>query len=280
MAALDDLATWPAPCAAAVVGPDGSRHTIGDITRPFALASVTKLLTAMAALVAHEEGTLDLDEELTPAGSTVADLLSHAGGIAPDRPEQLAAPRSRRMYSTASYDIIAGAVGTNAGIPFAQYLTEAVLLPLGMTPHVLAGSAGSGGWGSVTDLLLLAEAWRAPILVAQITLDRAIGVHLPDLVGILPGYGRQTPNPWGLGPERRAEKRPHWTGASNSPATYGHFGQSGTMLWIDPEAHVTLIALCDEPFGPWAIKAWPHLSDAVMAELLGGPGGATNRPPR
>ena len=50
------LSDWPGRAAAAVVQPDGSIERWGDTTEPFALASVTKLLTAMTVLIAHEEG--------------------------------------------------------------------------------------------------------------------------------------------------------------------------------------------------------------------------------
>jgi CubicO group peptidase (beta-lactamase class C family) len=83
----------------------------------------------------------------------------------------------------------------------------------------------------------------------------------------VPGYGAQDPNDWGLGVEIRGHKTPHWTGTANSPGTYGHFGQSGTMAWVDPVANVGLVALTDRDFGPWAKDAWPALSDAVLAGL-------------
>ena len=89
--------------------------------------------------------------------------------------------------------------------------------------------------------------------------------HCPELIGVLPGYGRQVPNPWGLGPEIRGEKSPHWTGSSNSPATWGHFGQAGTLLWVDPEQQTVLVVLTDEPFGELAIERWPVLADALLA---------------
>ena len=87
---------------------------------------------------------------------------------------------------------------------------------------------------------------------------------LPDY-GVLPGFGTQRPNPWGIGPEIRGHKDPHWTAASNSPHTYGHFGQVGTMLWIDPDARAAAVALCTEPFGPWAAEAWPRFSADALA---------------
>ncbi|MGH3518050.1 MAG: serine hydrolase, partial [Haloechinothrix sp.] len=71
---------------------------------------------------------------------------------------------------------------------------------------------------------------------------------------------------WGLGFEIRDHKSPHWTGSTGSPATFGHFGQSGTFLWIDPDAKIGCIALTDRDFGPWAAEVWPQFADAVLAE--------------
>jgi CubicO group peptidase (beta-lactamase class C family) len=73
-----------------------------------------------------------------------------------------------------------------------------------------------------------------------------------------------TPNDWGLGFELRDRKSPHWTGTRNSPATFGHFGAAGTFLWVDPDAGLACAVLTDEPFGPWAVEAWPALGDAVL----------------
>ena len=68
--ALDQLASWPvANCAAAVVGPGGVLATAGEQAMRFPLASVTKPLTGLAALVAVEEGALELDQSIgAPVG--------------------------------------------------------------------------------------------------------------------------------------------------------------------------------------------------------------------
>ena len=92
-------------------------------------------------------------------------------------------------------------------------------------------------------------------------------VALPGLVGVLPEFGRMDPNDWGLGFELRDAKEPHWTGRRNSPRTYGHFGGSGTFLWVDPAAGVALGVLTNLEFGDWAKEAWPLLSDAVLREV-------------
>ena len=88
-------------------------------------------------------------------------------------------------------------------------------------------------------------------------------MQFPGLEGILPGFGRFSPNDWGLGLELRDRKQPHWTGARNSPTTFGHFGRSGGFLWVDPEAGLALACLSDLDFGAWAKEAWPRLADAV-----------------
>jgi CubicO group peptidase (beta-lactamase class C family) len=105
-----------------------------------------------------------------------------------------------------------------------------------------------------------------PALVAPETLAEATEVQFPGLAGVLPSFGRQEPNDWGLGFELRDAKSPHWTGTRNSPRTFGHFGASGTFLWVDPEAGLALGVLTDREFGDWARTAWPELSDAVLAE--------------
>ena len=264
MSALDQLGSWPvATCAAALVRGDEVVDTWGPTHRAFPLASVTKLLTSLAALVAHEEGTLDLDAEIWD-GATVADLLAHSAGVAAAEPKRISGLRQRRTYSTVAYDLVADAIAARSCMPFDDYLFEAVFSPLGRQRQPLAGSAGAGGIASVDDLLTIMQAWRSPILVDESTLERARRPHMPELAGVLPGFGRHEPNPWGLGPEIRGNKTPHWTGLRNSSTTFGHFGQSGTMVWIDPAADTTLIALSDEPFGSWAYAAWPTLADAVL----------------
>jgi CubicO group peptidase (beta-lactamase class C family) len=113
-------------------------------------------------------------------------------------------------------------------------------------------------------------------------LAEATSVAFGGLAGVLPGYGRFDPCDWGLGFELKDAKVPHWTGASNASGTFGHFGQSGSFLWVDPVARVACAALSDRPFGAWAVESWPALADAVLEEwaapdALGrrpGPGGA------
>jgi CubicO group peptidase (beta-lactamase class C family) len=228
-------------------------------------ASVTKLVTALAALVAAEEGVIDLDEPAGPAGSTVRHLLAHASGLPFEPGAPTGRPGQRRVYSNVGFEALADHIAARAEMPFADYLGAGVLEPLGMRSE-LRGSPASELYGTLDDLLRLARELQRPTLVAQETLDEATTVQFPGLAGVLPDFGRFDPNDWGLGFELRNAKTPHWTGSRNSSRTFGHFGASGTFLWVDPEAGVALGVLTDLDFGDWSKEAWPRLSDAVLAE--------------
>lgn len=279
---LEQLNSWPVShAAAAVLSRSGVVALAGDTTMRFPLASVTKPLSAIAALVAIEEGAIELDQAIADPiggktlldpelgsqlpGATLRHLLAHASGLAPDRLARAAAVGSRRIYSNAGFDLIGELIGAATTIPFADYIAEAVFRPLGMTTASVAGSPARDGSASVTDLnALICELLTPTGLLHPDTLEAATSPQCGQLPGVLPGYGSQPDNAWGLGFEIRANKRPHWTSDENSPATYGHFGQSGTMFWIDPIAGLGLVALADQPFGEWAIQAWPALSQAVL----------------
>ncbi len=90
-------------------------------------------------------------------------------------------------------------------------------------------------------------------------------MQFPGLSGVLPGFGRQGDNAWGLGVEIRDRKSPHWTGPSQPPDTFGHFGQSGSFLWVDRGAGIAAACLADRPFGDWAVQRWSAFNESVYA---------------
>jgi CubicO group peptidase (beta-lactamase class C family) len=245
-------------------GGDIAAHGPRDV--PLRWASVTKLLTGLAVLVAVEEGTVDLDEPAGPPGSTLRHLLAHASGLPPDDGPPLLAPERRRIYSNAGIEAAAALVAERAAMPFAEYLRGAVLDALGLAGE-LRSSPAWGYAGPLDDLLKLGRELLAPTLVAAETLAEATSVQFPGLVGVLPGWGRMDPNDWGLAFELRDGKSPHWTGTLGSPRTFGHFGAAGTFLWVDPEAGIACGVLTDREFGDWATDAWPRFNDSVLAGL-------------
>ncbi|MEU7703103.1 serine hydrolase domain-containing protein [Streptomyces sp. NPDC015492] len=266
---LASIENWPVPtAAAAVVRADGTlAGSYGPTGQRFPLASVTKPLAAYAVLVAYEEGAVDLDEPAGPEGATVRHLLAHTSGLAFDENRVMAAPGTRRIYSNTGFEALGDHLAKATDIPFAEYLQQAVLEPLGMASTTLDGSPAKDAVSTVDDLVRFAAELQAPRLLDPRTVLEAMSVAYPGLTGILPGYGHQRPNDWGLGFEIRDGKSPHWTGAGSSPRTFGHFGQSGTFLWVDPDARAACVALTDRPFGAWAVEAWPPFTDAVLAEL-------------
>lgn len=271
MSALDAISDWPVDAAAAaVVGPSGVLAEFGDQSRRFALASVTKLLVARAAHIAVEEGVVELDSAAGPPGSTVRHLLAHASGLSMRSDERINEPGERRVYSNYGFQVLAEAVQDKSGIEFGRYLHEALFAPLSMADTRLDGGADAAGYGAmstVADLVRFAGDLLRPVTVAGETHAEATSVQFPGLDGVLPGFGVQRPNCWGLGFEIKHGKSPHWTGSQNSPGTYGHFGQTGTFLWVDPAADLALVVLTDRDFDKWARERWPDLSDTVLAEF-------------
>lgn len=271
MESLGLIDEWPVPsAAAAVVRQDGTvAGTYGPVDQGYGLASVTKPLAAYAALVAYEEGVFELDDPAGPEGSTVRHLLAHTSGLAFDEPRAVAEPGTRRLYSNTGFEVLGETLEKAAGMPFAEYLRQAVLEPLGMNATALTGTPAAGAVSTAADLARFAAELLAPRLLHPSTVVTATSVAFPGLKGVLPGYGLQNPNDWGLGFEIRGAKSPHWTGSSSSRGTFGHFGQSGTFLWVDPSAEAACVVLAERAFGEWALERWPRLTDAVLAELRG-----------
>lgn len=169
------------------------------------------------------------------------------------------------MYSNEGFRVLARRLEAAAEMPFADYARAAVCEPLalGLDP---SGDPGSGMHASLDDVVAIGRELLRPTLLAGETLAHMIEVQFPGLSGVLPDYGRFEPLDWGLGVQLNTPT-PTWMGTRASPRTFGHFGGSGTFLWVDPDAGVACAVLTDREFGDWAKEAWPRLSDAVLAEL-------------
>ena len=267
---LDSCRDWPVENVSA--GVTDGRVTLaafGDLQRIYRLASISKVFTAWACLVAVEEGSVDLDDPVGPPGATLRHCLAHAAGYGFDGRDAIARVGSRRIYSNAGIEIAAEHVAARTGIAFSVYLDEAVLSPLGLVHTTLRGSPAHGISSSLTDVLAFAREMLSPALIATETAAEATRVQFPELSGVVPGFGHFEPNPWGLGMEVHGEKSPHWMGTLTSRRTFGHFGGSGTMFWVDPDIGLSLVALTDRSFEEWAETAkvrWSDLSDSVIAQ--------------
>ena len=308
LAALPALAQFDFPVAmiASELTADGGVRTLveaGQIDEVFPFASVTKPIVAWSALVAVERGLLDLDAPAgagtahsaagagtahnavgagTASGSTramlpgatVRHLLAHASGIAFDSDAVLAAPGTRRIYSNRGIEILGERLQEATATPLERWVETTVLEPLGMSSVLVPGSPAHSGEGTARDLAVFAGELAAPRLISASLAAEATSVVFPGLDGVLPGYGRQAPNDFGLGVEVRGHKHPHWTGRAGSPTTFGHFGQSGSFIWVDPEARRQAVFLGERRFAAVHKDIWPDLCDQILA--LEAPDSAVN----
>ena len=278
MSVLDLTSEWPVPHVSAAVLRGGEVvDTTGEVDRVQRLASISKPMAAWAMLVAVEEGVVTLDQPVGQAGCTLRHLLSHAGGYPFEGDEPISPPERTRIYSNSGFSLAARAVEAATEMAFADYLHDAVFAPLDMASSALRGSAAAGVRSNLADTCRFVSEVMRPTLIHSSTALDAERTHYPTLAGIVPGVGRYAECPWGLGFEVRGAKAPHWTGTTNSPRTFGHFGGSGTMFWIDPDLDLALVALADRNFDEWAdvaLESWPALSDAVIAEFVDPPGAA------
>lgn len=277
MGVLDRIDSWDVPnAAAAVFTPGETLESHGEVDRQFPLASVSKVLAAITVHIAIEEGTVALDDAAGPEGSTVAHLLAHASGLAPDGDMQVLGPPGRkRIYSNLGFEELARHLEARTGMPFEEYARLALVETLGLDATDVSGSPAHAYRSTVHDLVEVMRAVTSNQLLAPATVEAMTTPVFPDLAGVLPGFGSQDPNPWGLGVEVRGHKDPHWTSQDNSARTWGHFGRAGTFVWFDPDpgrtgdesdAELGIVVLTDRDFGQWAIDAWPSLSTAILEE--------------
>ena len=105
-------------------------------------------------------------------------------------------------------------------MPFADYFEAVWGFPL-------EGSPAHGVDAPLTTLIEVARELLQPTRIARETLAETVACSSPASTACCRASAGSTPNDWGLGPELRDGKQPHWTGTRNSPRTFGHFGGGG-----------------------------------------------------
>lgn len=240
---------------------------VGQTREVRPLASVTKLCTAWSALVAVDRGMVSLEDAAGPEGSTLRHLLAHASGLPAESRAAQFSPARRRVYSNAGFEVLGDVLEEASGMPIRRWIEKSVFEPLGMLSATVTGSPAWGGHACVDDLLALGQEMLHPTLISPDLAAQAMSPQFPELAGVVPGYGRHTPCPWGLGIEIRGGKSPHWTGPSFPQTTVGHFGVSGAFLWVDREHHATCAFLGEEKFGPWHKEHWSILNEQLYQHI-------------
>ncbi len=210
-------------------------------------------------------------------------------------------PGLRVQYSNVGYGLLAALVERETGEPFPAALQRLVLQPLGIEgylgdqpPRPVVVLGGVKGRHAGTELEPFNSAfWRSLALpwggllttaAGALALVRAFrgfpsGFLRPETAaestrnqaGDLPGGFVQPllwPHcPWGLGPEMRDEKVPHWAPPQAGPDSFGHSGASGCVVWCDPRADVAWTILGTRTAeGGWLIRQGPPIGAAILEE--------------
>lgn len=74
-------------------------------------------------------------------------------------------------------------------------------------------------------------------------------------------------SPWGLGPELRGTKHPHWVASTYSSQSFGHSGASGMLAWYDPECMFGFAILgARAADGGWLLRHGPEISQRLRLD--------------
>ena len=237
----------------------------GDRSAVRAWASVSKMAVSLSFGIEVDWGMHALNEPMGPPGATLANLLSHSSGLGLEESDPVVGVGIKRIYSNIGIDLAVTSIVEDN--PPALWLEDRLFSPMGMSSTRLVGRPCSGLQGSLNDLERLALAWLRPDIVSLETQKRFITPYLAELDGIVPGFGKFSPCPWGLGPEIHGTKQ-HWMGSELPAQSFGHFGQSGAMMLLDPVNRIGLVALSDVAFGPWAVSLWPQWTNDMHRRAL------------
>jgi CubicO group peptidase (beta-lactamase class C family) len=263
------LGEWPGTPSAVLVSLESGRvnrlAVAGDLEEVRPWASVSKMAVSLALGVEIDWESQRFNTPVGPPGSTLANLLSHSSGLGLEEGDPVVPVGTQRIYSNYGIDLAVDSIlGDNSPD---EWLQQRIFRPFGMKSTTLVDRPSSGVVGSTNDLAKLAVAWLRPDAIAKETRNRLITTYAPQLNGFVPGFGKFSPCPWGLGPEIRGDKH-HWMGEWPT-ASFGHFGQSGALILLNVDEQIGLVATSTEPFGAWAAKLWPTWTTAMRTLALG-----------
>ena len=260
------LSSWPGePAVIGLRRQGGQVHEVfrrGPVDQVRAWASVSKTLAGLEFALLLE-GDPDLGRlSVGPEGSTLAHLLAHASGLGFEADSPRVPVGTKRVYSNLGIDLAVEAMSDGEA---ADFWDRKIFRPLDAKAN-LEGRPSAGVVGNCLDLAKLASEWLNPTLVSVANRDAVRTVFLPELSGVVPGYGRFDPCWWGLGVEINGLKQ-HWMGEWPE-LSFGHFGQSGAFLLVNLEEGIALVATSSVEFGPWAKDVFHQVTSEARRELL------------
>jgi beta-lactamase class C len=211
----------------------------------------------------------------------------------------VAAPGSLVQYGNHGYGLIAVMIERISGLPFAAALQDLVLGPLRIegylgvepprAPALLADVRGNdppelAAFNSAFyRSLALPWAGLVTTAVGALVLVRAFagrpaGFVSPDLLA--DACSSQTDGlaggavaplwypacPWGVGPDIRGQKQPHWSPSNAAPESFGHAGASGCIVWHDPASDLSYAIFgARTAANGWILRHSPALGAALIS---------------
>ena len=245
-------------------------------------------------LLCHTAGLpYDLEEPAEPI-----DWPALARACTDTRPTTMAG--SRVEYSNVGYGLLAVLIERVTGLSIREALQAHVMAPLGVEgylgdvpprpPVLVSGIRGprrgtdlepyNGGrwrrlglpWGGLITTaegalaLVRAFAGVPDNFLHPATRLEAIRNQVGDLSCNLFGLIPWQSCLWGLGPELRDAKKPHWAPAEADPGSFGHAGQSGCVAWCDPSRDVAWAILGTRTADSgWLLRRCPAIGAAILA---------------
>ncbi|MDE1148187.1 MAG: serine hydrolase [Azospirillaceae bacterium] len=294
---------------------DRERRVAATPDTSYSLASISKTMTGLALMTLVKAGKIDLDRPVNDylgsakltarvgdaAGATVRRVANHSSGLpeycqyfyenepwTPPDPDEtirrfgvlMSPPGERFEYSNLGYGALSTVIARAAGQSFADYLRQAVFLPLGMTRTSVGGEPALAPYQAVRygiDGLPIApyetnHAGASAIYASAHDLARlglfVLKTHLPDQAAILsdaevdamlrptmpmgPGKG------YGVGWE---------TSTRDGVAVYAHTGGMPgvqTELRVVPSEKLVVVVLCNAEV--WDLPG--TIADQIMATLI------------
>jgi CubicO group peptidase (beta-lactamase class C family) len=341
------------PAAAVLVGRRGStpgpqlfgrQRVAADSPRirndaVFLVASITKPIVAMGAMLLIERGLLTLNDRVIDYlpefgkkgknGTTIRHLLTHSSGLPdmlPNNAELRAAkatladfvaatcaitpdfpPGRSVQYQSMGIAVLAAIIEQVGGVSCAEFLRREFFHPLGMNQTQL-GAPDEWFSGShpisdriaeirlpeeqvATDWNWNSRYWRqlgAPwggLLTTPMDLGQFAQLMLNQgRIGQDPILSKATVaestrnqlavmkevpdddrrfRPWGFGWRLQWSSHANSFGDLVSQSTYGHWGATGTLLWIDPESNSFAMILTTQPLDPNGAP-FQRLSNAIV----------------
>ena len=259
-------------------------------------AAAARSTITMTQLLCHTSGLpMDVDPKLVPYN---ADLDSPTLDQACLQTYPETTPEQQVQYSNVGYGLLALIVEAHTGLAFPEALKQLVLDPLHMSawlgdeshtePAVVDDVRSSHAnteiepfnsrhwrslampWaGLVTNAngaLALVRAFLGypADFLNETTRKIATQSHTAQLTGgfVKPMWWQ--PCPWGLGPEIRGNKAPHWV-PEDMPASFGHSGASGCLAWADPVSQQAWVILGTRTAASgWLLRRGPALSRVIL----------------